>query len=194
MLLFGDRFAGGGGFLGGSEELLTGAGAVAQDELAAAVLTVALLAMEQAGEIRLVHQRQKALLGLRTREVVVAEPTGSRAAWPAGSVEGELREALKGARAPVADVVHRWFGTDMRSPGRHLLERVRRGLVARGLVQPQETRTDLLPDATRAMLEGESPQPLLDLLAAPGERGVLCSLLRTQVAGALGRRTESREN
>jgi hypothetical protein len=198
VLLFGDRFAGAGSFTQGKEELLTGNGTVAQNELAQNVLVVALLAMERAGEIRLAQEKKKALLGLMTKQAVVAEATGSRAAWPAGSLEGELRETINGSRPEVWDVVSRWLGNDMRSPEGYVLDRVKRGLVGRGLVQREEKRTmkifvshsDSLPDATRALLAAESPDALLGLLR-DGARGEMVDLLRKQVAKALNLRTES---
>jgi hypothetical protein len=197
VLLLGERFAGAGSFTQGKEELLTGAATVSQNELAREVLTVALLAMEQAGEIRIINEKRKALLGLTTREALVVEATGSRAAWPAGSLESELRDTIAAFRAEVYDVVYRWFGNDMDSPERHLLDRVKRGLVGRGLVQREEKRTlkifvshdDTLPDATRSLLAAESPDALLGLLRAPG-RAEVVELIRKQVTKALNRRTE----
>jgi hypothetical protein len=196
-LLFGDRFAGAGSFTQGKEELLAG-GTAAQHELAREVIVVALLGMEHSGEIRIVQEPRKALLGLMTRQAVVAEATGSRAAWPAGSLEGELRETINGSRSEVSEVVCRWLGSDMHSPEKHVLDRVKRGLVGRGLVHREEKRTmkiftshsDSLPDATRELLARESPDELLGLLRADG-RGELVELVRKQVAKALAQRTES---
>jgi hypothetical protein len=196
-LLFGDRFAGPGSFTQGKEELLTG-GTAAQHELAREVIVAALLGMEHSGEIRIVQEPRKALLGLMTRQAVVAEATGSRAAWPAGSLEGELRETINGSRSEVSEVVCRWLGSDMNSPEKHVLDRVRRGLAGRGLVHREEKRamkiftshSDSLPDATRELLARESPDELLGLLRAGG-RGDLVELVRKQVAKALAQRTES---
>jgi hypothetical protein len=197
VLLLGEHFAGAGSFTQGKEELLTGAATVALNELAREVLTVALLAMEHAGEIRIVNEKRKALLGLTTRQALVAEATGSRASWPAGSLEGELRETINASRSEVYDVVYRWLGNDMASPERHVLDRVKRGLVGRGLVSREEKRTlkvfvshtDTLPDATRSQLAAESPDALLGLLRAPG-RGEVVELIRKRVTRALNRRTE----
>jgi hypothetical protein len=197
VLLLGEHFAGAGNFTQGKEELLTGAATVSQNELAREVLTVALLAMEQAGEIRIINEKRKAMLGLTTRQALVAEATGSRAAWPAGSLEGELRDTIATSRSEVYDVVYRWLGNDMDSPERHVLDRVKRGLVGRGLVQREEKRTlkifvshdDSLPDATRSLLAAESPDALLGLLRAPG-RAEVVELIRKQVTKALNRRTD----
>ncbi|HEY0155022.1 MAG TPA: hypothetical protein VGB92_23630 [Longimicrobium sp.] len=197
VLLLGDHFAGAGSFTQGKEELLTGAATVSQNELAREVLTVALLAMEHAGEIRIADEKRKALLGLTTRQALVVEATGSRATWPAGSVEGELRDTIAASRSEVYDVVYRWLGNDMDSPERHVLDRVKRGLVGRGLVQREEKRTlkifvshdDTLPDATRSLLAAESPDALLGLLRAPG-RAEVVELIRKQVTKALNRRTD----
>jgi hypothetical protein len=198
VLLFGDRFAGAGSFTQGKEELLTGTGTVARNELAQSVLAVALLAMEEVGEIRMTQEKRKALLGLTSKQTVVAEATGSRAAWPAGSLEGELRETINGSRPEVWEVVSRWIGTDMKSPESYVLDRVKRGLVGRGLVQREEKRTmkifvshtDSLPDATRSLLAGESPDALVGL-ARGGARGEMVDILRKQVSKALNLRTES---
>jgi hypothetical protein len=197
VLLLGDRFAGAGSFTQGKEELLTGGATVALNELAREVLTGALLAMEHAGEIRIAVEKRKALLGLTTRQALVAESTGSRAAWPAGCLESDLRETIAASRSEVYDVVYGWLGNDMASPERHVLDRVKRGLVGRGLVKREEKRTlkvfvshnDTLPDATRSLLAAESPDALLGLLRAPG-RGEVVELIRKQVAKALNRRTE----
>lgn len=198
VLLFGDRFVGEGSFTRGREELLTGAGTVAQADLAREVLTLALLAMEHSGEIRIFRETRKALLGLVKREAVVAEATGSRAAWPAGSLEGELRETINGSRPEVSDVVYRWLGNDMGSPEKFVLDRVKRGMVGRGLVHREERRTlkvfvshaDSLPEATRALLASQSPGVLLELAGGAG-RGEVVELIRKQVTRALNQRTES---
>lgn len=200
VLLFGDRFAGPGTRTKGKEELLSGAAVVAADDLAGSVLLVALLSLEQAGLIRLEARVRKSLFGLVKRPTVFAVATGAGRIWPAGSIEPRLLAALAGGEADVSDVVYRFFGEDHPSPGTGLLTMAKvalvdRGLLERGVVTKLKILTTVtfrLPDATRELLRGESPDAALALLRAAEGRGPeFLATLRKRVSNAFARRTES---
>lgn len=203
VLLFGDRFAGPGSKMKGKEELLSGAGAVATDDLAESVLLVGLLSLEQAGLIRLESRINKSLFGLIKRPTVFAVATGAGRTWPVGSIEPRLLAALGGGEADVSDVVYRFFGEDHPSPGGGLLTMVKVALVDRGLLEREVTKklkiittvTFRLPDATRELLRGESPDAALALLRAAEGRGPeFLATLRKRLDNGLGRRVESSDH
>lgn len=202
VLLFGDRFAGPATMTTGKEELLSGTGTVAADDVAESVLLVALLSLEQAGLVRLEPRVKKSLFGLVKRPTVFAVATGAGRTWPVGSIEPRLLAALAGGEADVSDVVYRFFGEDHSSPGAGLLTMVKVALVDRGLLEREvvtklkiiTTVTFRLPDTTREMLRGESPDAALALLRAAKERGPdFLATLRKRVSNGLTRRVESQD-
>lgn len=203
VLLFGDRFAGPGGRSKGKEELLSGSGVVAPGDLAESVLLVGLLALEQAGLIRLEPRIKKSLFGLIKRPTVFAVATGAGRTWPVGSIEPRLLAALGGGEADVSDVVYRFFGEDHPSPSGGLLTMVKVALVDRGLLEREVTKklkiittvTFRLPDSTRELLRSESPDAALALLRAAEGRGAeFMATLRKRIDNGLGRRIESSDH
>lgn len=200
VLLLGEQFAGPGSMAKGKEELLSGAGTVATNDLGDAVMLVALLSLEQAGLIRLEQRARKALFGLMTKQIVVAVRTGSPRPWPAGSIEPRLLAAVGAAEAEVADVIYDFFGENVGWPRSALLEEVKKGLVGRGLVERQETTklkvfttvTHSLPETTRGLLRAQSAEGLKVLVrAAEGKNGgAFIKALRKQIDGGFARRKE----
>jgi hypothetical protein len=198
VLLHGARFAGPASLTQGKEELLTG-GTVAANALAESLLAVTLLAMEEAGAIRLAHEARKTLFGLMTKKSVAAEATGAGPAFPAGTLEAGLLATIRKGRAEVGDVIYAWMETDRKWPRAVVLEHVKEGLVERGLVRRVEkrtlkiivTHTDTLPDSTRQLLDAHPPAPLLALIEAARGRGDLFPTLEKRIRAGLNLRQES---
>ena len=200
VLLFGERFAGQGSMAKGKEELLTGAGTVATNDLGEAALLVALLSLEEAGLLRLEQRSVRWLLGLLTRKTVFAVRTGSPRPWPAGSIEPRLFAALGSGEMDVEDLVYHFFGDDAGWPKQYLLEMIKQGLVGRGLVQREEVKKmkvftstrDTLPESTRALLAGQSPDAARALVRAAEGRdgGEFIKALRKRIDAGFSRRTE----
>jgi hypothetical protein len=198
VLLHGARFAGPASLTQGKEELLTG-GTVGANALAESLLAVTLLAMEEAGAIRLAHEARKTLFGLMTKKTVAAEATGAGPTFPAGTLEAGLLATIRKGRAEVGDVIHAWMETDRKWPRAVVLEHVKQGLVERGLVRREEkrtlkiivTHTDTLPDSTRQLLDAHPPAPLLALIEAARGRGDLFPTLEKRIRAGLNLRQES---
>lgn len=203
VLLLGERFAGPGSMGKGKEELLTGAGTVATNDLGETVVLVALLALEQAGQIRLEPRTKKVLFGLMNRQTMVAVPTGRTQPWPAGTVEQRLLAAVGPAETTVSDMVYHILDSDVAWPRQQVLEEIKTGLAQRGLVAREEVKKlkiftsykFTLPEATREMLGSGSDEPAQALLRAAGQRDAeFMKLLRKQIDTGLDLRTESRSD
>lgn len=199
VLLFGDRFAGPGSAAKGKEELLTGAGTVATNDLGENVLVAAFLALEEAGLLRLEQRTRKALFGLLKSQTVFAVPTGTGHAWSAGSIEARLLAAVGRGETEVEDVVYAFFGDDQGWPRAWVLEQVKEGLLDRGLLGREEVKKMkiftstryTLPEPTREMLRGESADGVQALLRAAEGRGPgFLAALRKRIGAGLSRRTE----
>ena len=99
------------------------------------------------------------------------------------------------------EVVYRWVGEDVLQPSATVLDRVRDGLVARGLVTRTETKTRKLlwaqttvayavPDATRVALVTASVAAVEALVAEAGRRDDLRHTLRVEIEQGLDRRAD----
>lgn len=202
VLLHGDRFAGEAGMLRGKEELLTSDKKVSTDQLAEAALAAIVLANEQARGIRLEARTRKALFGLMSRQTLYASPAGP-ASWPEETLEGRLRARLRGGEVEVSDLLYELLEEDTRYPAADVLERIKRGLASRGLLDREEvkrlkiftTYQYRLPESTAERVRAESPDPVRRLLDEC-ERGrpEVWQLLRKHVGSALARRREVDDN
>lgn len=202
VLLHGDRFAGEAGMLRNKEELLTSEKKVSTDQLAEAALAAAMLGAERAGSLRLEARTKKALFGLVSRRALYAERAGG-AAWPEGSLEAQLLARLGAEPAEVGDLVYAMLERDVDSPADEVLERVKRGLFGRGVLEREEVkrlkiftthRYRLAPGLADA-LRAQPADPVRALLdGCERDRAEVWRLLRKQVAGALARRTEQRDH
>lgn len=110
---------------------------VVTTELAREVLTVALLALEAAGEITLTYEEKKVLL-VKVRQLTV-RPTKTESGFPEPSVESQLLSVAvqrgsgeKGIK--VKDLVYRWIGGSDSTPHIRVLDRFAPNLEARGLL------------------------------------------------------------
>lgn len=200
VFLAGDRFADAPRRFRVACSLPGGASADAAS-LAEAVTAAALLALELDGRIRLTREPKKELLGLRKTHTVRAERVAGADAPPAHSLEASLLDAVGGGRDEVDRVVYRWFRADETVPATVLLDRVRDGLVVRGLVERVETRTKqllwtrtavsyALPEATRSALTGDAADALLALLADAGGRPELRETLRVEIKQGFDQRVD----
>jgi hypothetical protein len=196
VVLLGDRFVGAGSMTKGKYDLLSGAGTVALNPLAEALLQVAFLSLEADGHLRLAHRAGKAMFGLVKTNAVTAERTGAER--PAGALEAQLLDALDGMDGPaeVDAVVYHWFGQDLAWPHQFVPPAVVGGLVARGLVAEGEERgllrkkkTYALTPAGQAALAAASEAPAQALLAAAEARAPLAEHLLREVKQGLRRRT-----
>ena len=191
--------AGPGSAASGREELLTGAGAVAVNDLGESVLVAAFLVLEEAGLLRLEQRTRKAFFGLLRSRTVFAVPTGTGIEWPAGSIEARLLAAVGRGETEGDDVVYAFFGDDQGWPRAWVLEQVKGGLLDRGLLGREEVKklkvlTSVrytLPEPTREMLRGESAEGVHSLLRAAEGRGPgFLAALRKRIGAGLSRRTE----
>lgn len=120
---------------------LTGGDKVKAGEVADALLSVALLANQRAGVLRLEFQKKKTFFGLFTRTAFVAVPTGTRHSWPQGSLEDAVQRSLAGSGPAEASwLLHGVLEEDVPDPVTHAIGLVIRGLHQRGLLATHETK------------------------------------------------------
>lgn len=202
VLLHGDRFAGEAGMLRNKEELLTGEKKVSADQLAEAALAAAVLGAEQAGSLRLEARTKKALFGLLSRRALYAGRAGG-GEWPERTLEAQLLARLGAEPAEVGDLVYAMLEQDVHSPADEVLERVKRALSARGMLEREEVRRlkvfttwryRAAPGLADALRE-QPADPVLALLdGCERDRAEVWGLLKKQVAGALSRRREQQDH
>jgi hypothetical protein len=201
VALLGDRFAGSPSLTTGKYHLLSGAGAVALNPIAEAVVQAAFLGLERDGLVRLDRTPKSTFFGLRKSHTVLAELAADGGPAAAGAVEAGLLDALRSGRAEVDEVVYTWLGEDQPWPQVGVMSRVRDGLVARGAVERTETqekgllrtKTEVaftVSDATQAALAAADPEALRALLADAGGRPDLRESLRAEVRQGLMRRVD----
>jgi hypothetical protein len=200
VALLADRFAGSPSLTTGKYHLLSGAGTVALNPIAEAVVQAAFLGLERDGLVRLERAPKSTFFGLRKSHTVLAERASDRSAT-VGAIEAGLLDALRSGRAEVDEVVYTWFGEDQPWPQIDVMTRVRDGLVARGAVERTEreekgflrTKTEVtfaVSDATRAALAAADPEALRALLADAGGRPDFRESLRAEVRQGLMRRVD----
>lgn len=198
VLLHGDRFAGEAGVLKGKEELLADARKVSADQLAEAALAAAVLGSEQAGGIRLEARTRKVLFGLMSRKTLYATPAGA-AEWPEGTLEAQFRARLTTEPREVKDVIYDLLERDTSYPASDVLDRVKRGLSERDLLEREEvkklkiftTYRYRLPEGTAALLREQTADPVRGLLdGCERTRPEVWQLLRKHIGSALAMRRE----
>jgi hypothetical protein len=200
VFLLGDRFAPAPGFLGTKHEVIGRGATVDAGPLAEAAIAAALLGLERDGHLHLTREPKKEMLGLRNTHTVRAERTPTATA-PPDTLEAALLAAVGDGRDEIDEVVYRWLDEDRTVPALAVLDLVRDGLVARGLVARTETKAKKLfwtqttvhhaPTAeTTAALEAAPADALLALLADAGGRADLRETLRTEIGQGFSRRTD----
>jgi len=200
MLLNADRFAQRAGVLGnGNFDLLWGEGSVSNQALATAVYAAAFLASEQAGVLRLVSRTKKAMLGLRSVPILVAEPTGGAIPWPAGSMEEAIASQLSRGPVDVEELVVALLKIDTSNGWAQAVDLLVESLGARGLLVAEKTKKLLVTwtkwkalDQTMAFAQSQDTSWIAQALAAcQQQRPELWRLLTGAITKAVYRRTES---
>ncbi len=197
VLIAPSRFAGPAGFTTGTHVALDGSGKIDARTLVESAVMAALLSLEQAGALTLVREAKTELLGLHKTHAVLAGRVHGGPPPAAGTSEAGLLAAVPEVPIEVDRVVAHWLVVDMYDPDAVVLERIRDGLVRRGLVERTEiktktwifTRTTVaftLTDAARAA----DIEALHALVADAGGRPEFAATLRTEVRQGLTARTE----
>lgn len=204
MLMHADKFASKGSLLtagnrNGNFKLLHAEGEVGVEPVARVLFATALLVSEQQGVLRLKVQPKKALFGLRTVSVLVAEPTGARADWPQGSYEASVQDLLARGPKEAADIFYEILVEDTTVPWLESVRFAIYGMERRGLVSRHETKRLLVNDvrlqATPEVINhaaGQDISSIQQLLANTEQtRPDVWQLLTKAINSAISRRTES---
>ena len=200
VLLHADRFAAKAGFIGnGNFKLLHSEGEVGLEPTARALFATSVLASEQQGVLRLGLQQKKALLGLRTVTVLVAEPTGKRADWPQGSFEAQIQELLSAGPQEVENLFFTIMAEDSTAPWWDAVHKAIWAMEHRGLILREETKKFLSLNvrlrATPEVLHfaaGQDVTWIQGLLAQTEQtRPDLWKLLTKAINSTISRRRES---
>lgn len=160
----------------GNTKLLHNDQDVGRVQLVVAILRAALFTQEQYRTLRLEVRKKKVLLGLTSTDTLYADPVGPAAAWPEGTVEAEfppLAHSLYQSKGQneVSNIIYAWLGHDVSSPYELVLEKIKWGLVKRGLLEVQEerklkifiSRKFICPTPTVRLAAAQPLQPVLDL-------------------------------
>ena len=116
-------------------------------------------------------RQQQAVFGLFRVDKLYALRGEHRISWPAHSFESRLRP-LKGNY--VSEIVADWLGGEDPSPWKEVGNRIRAGLVYRGLLQKERksglkvlfaSESYVLPSETAALATEQSLEPIEQLLA-----------------------------
>jgi hypothetical protein len=174
VLLHASQFAPEGTMLkGGSWTALTDGAKVGYTDLTVALLSAALLANEQAGVVRLRMQPKKAMLGLKTVNVVMVDWLQDGPAWPDGTLEWMAVEGMRSQKPrEAADVFTGLLLMDSTYP--HILATniVLANLASRDVILSEEKKKLLIgttvnykvTEQTRAVMAACPPGPVQQLL------------------------------
>jgi hypothetical protein len=117
ILLNPEQFAAEGTMLkGGSFQSLTSPAKAGHQELTTALLAVALLANEQAGNVRLSVVQKKAMLGLKTVNAVKVELAGETVNWPKATFEWFVHEGVRKGPREASDLFTQMLLTNSQYP------------------------------------------------------------------------------
>ena len=202
VLLKGDQFAK--KVMMGNIKLLNSEASVSVSQLGQAILAVAVLAAEAAGNLQLEVRQGKAMFGLRKVKNLYANPTPTPVEWPKYSLEAQLppiAERFKNDQESheVSNLIYSWLRQDSSSPWQSTIEMIKSGLAERGLLDTsEETKLKVftvtnysLPQDT-ALLAAEQPVESVKQLLANCENGrrEIWDLLVNQFKSAIKARTE----
>jgi hypothetical protein len=202
VLLHADEFAPAAGALDAKMDYLHKEGKAQAKGLGRVLLTAAFLGMEQAGALRLESRAKKTLFGLRTVPALLAEGTGAPAAWPEGSLEARIAQALQGGAAEVSAIVYRLLGKDSNAHYNLAPDLAQAGLAGRGVLEVEKTQhmkilsgqRFRLPDAARGLLvefPAGSVRQALD--ATEQGRPELWQALRDAIDSGVARRQKTND-
>lgn len=144
VFLTASQFASKGGLLD-KYKLLDTEVEVSKKQLSTQIFTAALLANQAVGAIQLRGQEKKALFGLRTTQLLYAEPASAATPWPEGSLESAIQPAAERMKAhkgqhEVKNVVLAVLKEDQADPHSFAIDTVKFGLAQRGLVTKTEEK------------------------------------------------------
>lgn len=168
-------------------------------DLAQMAVASALLANEAAGVHRMEMREIRSLFGLRKRIALVSVRMSDKHPWPTDSLEDQLPGAENDRGTEVQRLVAEWLRYDHVDPFNEVLDRVKAGLAARGLLEVEEERRMKvlvgrkysLPEETRNLVEAQPVEPLHDLLErCKQERPEIWQALLAQVKKALAERQQ----
>lgn len=170
-------------------------------ELATAILSAAILAAEEAGDVVLEPGKVSRLFGLRKVDVLTVKPGPTPGAFPAGTFEARVRPAAASAKqqADAEHVVKGLLEEDSADPHVRAVGLVERGLLERRLLETQEVRqlkvfrsqVFVYPEATAQLVRGTTPEAPSRLLEkAQRERPDVWRLLQEGIRRAASARTE----
>lgn len=168
-------------------------------ELAQMAIASALLANEAAGVHRMEIREITSLFGLRRRHGLVSLPVSGRHPWPEGSLEDQLQGAEDEKGTEILKLISDWLRYDHGDPFNEVLDRVKAGLAARGLLEVEEerrlkvlvARKYTLPEETRKLVEVQPIEPLQKLLEGTRqERAEVWQALLAQIKKALADRQQ----
>lgn len=187
-------------------ELLHSKAKVSTDQLGQAMLTVAFLANQQAGTIRLEirDRKERKLFGLRqvTTKALFADPGSASAEWPADSLEAQVRSLVEKYEADkerryVSNLVYQLLGVDDENPCGLMIDFAKKVLKNRGLLETvKEKRLVVfteerlaLRERTAALAAQQPVAPLRQLLAeVETKQTELWKLLLAEIRHGVGRR------
>jgi hypothetical protein len=201
-LFHADQLVPKGSVLKGKEDALLAEGSVAVKPLAELLLSVAILALEQAGTVRLEHVTKRSLFGLLKRQVVEVHRAGPAAPFPKGTLEELLSRHLPaGGGITTGDLIYAFFPEDSRFPQQVVIGAAKTALGERGLLTLEKQKKLMIfvstrasvPPEVKAALQGRAPDAARALVKAAEGRGELWKHLTHGVEHGLLRRTESND-
>jgi len=202
VLLKGDQFAK--KVMMGNIKLLNSEASVSVSQLGQAILAVAVLAAEAAGNLQLEVRQGKAMFGLRKVKNLYANPTPTPVEWPKYSLEAQLppiAERFKNDQESheVSNLIYSWLRQDSSSPWQSTIEMIKSGLAERGLLDTsEETKLKVftvtnysLPQDTASLAAEQPIEPVKQLLVnCENDRREIWDLLVKQFKSAIKARTE----
>ena len=202
VLLKGDQFAK--KVMMGNIKLLNSEASVSVSQLGQAILAVAVLAAEAAGNLQLEVRQGKAMFGLRKVKNLYANPTPTPVEWPKYSLEAQLppiAERFKNDQESheVSNLIYSWLRQDSSSPWQSTIEMIKSGLAERGLLDTsEETKLKVftvtnysLPQDTASLAAEQPIEPVKQLLVnCENDRREIWDLLVKQLKSAIKARTE----
>lgn len=173
VLLYIEQFAAAGSLIkGGNFNSLVTQAKAGYQELTIAMFQAALLAVEQAGAVRLRLEPKKAMLGLKTLNLVMVEPLADAIPWPEDTFEGMIRRSVQNGARNAADIFTAMLLVDSSYPwtlGTYvaMASMERRGLLAGETTKKMaifsSTSYRLMPHV-RELMAAYRPEPVRHLL------------------------------
>ncbi len=168
---------------------------VSKRPLAELACMAAFLAIEAAGGLSLQIRATKALLGLRTTQMLFANPSAETAPWPEASLENTIQPMVHALQAAgqneVGNITYRLFTSDNYDPFGWVCDQVRNGLAQRNLLTPGKYHPTELALAAAEAQFGETKALLVECQHG---HPPIWDALHTQVYQAVRRREASDSN